>query len=100
MSHNEKRYILLQLNLHGKVYGRRRPGRRRISWHRNLRKWFNMTTTGLFGAAASKVGIAMLVANIRNEYAPQEEGRLEQSSIYRWRITEPSVNSGPYLSVS
>lgn len=64
---NEERYGFLQLVLQGKVYGRRGPGRRRISWLQNLRKWFNMTTTGLFRAAANKVRIAMLVANIRNE---------------------------------
>lgn len=64
---NEQRYGLLQLILQGKVYGKRGPGRRRISWLQNLRKWFNMTTTGLFRIAANKVKIAMLVANIRNE---------------------------------
>lgn len=64
---NEHRYSLLQLILQGKVLGRRGPGRRRISWLHNLRKWFSLTTAGLFRAAANKIRIAMLVANIRNE---------------------------------
>lgn len=63
---NEQRYSLLQLILQGKVHGRRGPGRRRISWLHNLRTWFSLSTTGLFRAAANKIRIAMLVANIRN----------------------------------
>lgn len=63
---NENRYGLLQLILQGKVYGRRGPGRRRISWLQNLRTWFNMTTTELFRSAVNKVRIAMMIANIRN----------------------------------
>lgn len=64
---NEQRYNLLQLILQGKIFGKRGPGRRRISWLQNLRKWFSLTTTGLFKAAVKKIRIAMLVANIRNE---------------------------------
>lgn len=64
---NEQRYNLLQLILQGKIFGKRGPGRRRISWLQNLRKWFSLTTTGLFKAAVNKIRIAMLVANIRNE---------------------------------
>lgn len=63
---NSQRYELLQLILQGKVEGRRRPGRRRISWLKNLRTWFNTTTVGLFRAAVDKVRIAMMIANIRN----------------------------------
>jgi hypothetical protein len=63
---NEQRYGLLQLILQGKICGSRGPGRRRISWLKNLRTWFNGTTGELFRAAASKVKIAMMIANIRN----------------------------------
>ena len=63
---NEKRYGLLQLVLQGKIPSKRGPGRRRISWLKNLRTWFSTTTTGLFRAAVNKVQIAMMIANIRN----------------------------------
>ena len=62
---NENRYVLLQKILQGKVYGARGPGRRRISWLKNLRTWFNQSTTQLFKAAVSKVRIAIMIANIR-----------------------------------
>ncbi|KAL0270637.1 UNVERIFIED_CONTAM: hypothetical protein PYX00_001950 [Menopon gallinae] len=38
---------------------------RRTSWLKNLREWFGLTSTALFRAAASKVAIAMLIANLR-----------------------------------
>lgn len=63
---NDQRYGLLQLILQGRVKGKRGPGRRRISWLKNLRTWFNTTTIGLFRAATNKVKIAMMIANIRN----------------------------------
>lgn len=63
---NPDRYGLLQRILQGKVVGRRSPGRRRISWLKNLRTWFASTTTGLFRAAVNKVLIARMVANIQS----------------------------------
>lgn len=63
---NEQRYGILQRILQGKVLGKRGPGRRRISWLKNLRSWFSMTTTDLFRTAVNKVRIAILIANIRN----------------------------------
>ena len=60
------KYRLLQIIIQGKVIGRRGPGRRRISWLANLRKWFGTDSTQLFRAAASKVRIAMMIANTRN----------------------------------
>lgn len=63
---NESRYVLLQKILQGKVYGARGVGRRRISWLKNLRTWFNQSTTQLFRAAVNKVRIANMIANIRN----------------------------------
>uniref|UniRef100_A0A8D8QRW3 Uncharacterized protein n=1 Tax=Cacopsylla melanoneura TaxID=428564 RepID=A0A8D8QRW3_9HEMI len=63
---NESKYSLLQLIRQGKIDGRRGPGRRRISWLHNLRKWTGKTSAELFRIAVNKVKLAMLVANIRN----------------------------------
>lgn len=62
---NEKRFSLLQNILQGKIPSKRGPGRRRNSWLKNLRTWFSTTTTGLFRAAANKIIIARMIANIR-----------------------------------
>uniref|UniRef100_A0A8D8SXR8 Craniofacial development protein 2 n=1 Tax=Cacopsylla melanoneura TaxID=428564 RepID=A0A8D8SXR8_9HEMI len=62
---NENKYHLLKCILQGKVYGKRGVGRRRISWLKNLRTWFATSTTGLFKAAANKIIIARMIANIR-----------------------------------
>ncbi|KAI5748094.1 hypothetical protein M8J77_021796 [Diaphorina citri] len=40
-------------------------GRRRISWWRNLREWFNCSSCDLFRAAVHKVRIAM-IANLQD----------------------------------
>lgn len=64
---NDNKYGLLKSVLQGKVYGKRGPGRRRISWLKNLRTWFSKTTTELFRAAVNKVIISRMIANIRNE---------------------------------
>lgn len=61
---NEK-YRLLQLIMEGKIEGKRRPGRRKTSWLKNLREWFGMDSKSLFRAAASKVRIVMMIANLR-----------------------------------
>jgi hypothetical protein len=45
------------------VLGARGPGRRRISWLKNLRTWFSKTTTELLRAAVNKVIIARMIAN-------------------------------------
>lgn len=63
---NDSRYSLLQTIIQGKIDGRRGPGRRRISWLHNLRKWTGKTSTELFRIAVNKVRLAMLIANIRN----------------------------------
>ncbi|KAI5720263.1 hypothetical protein M8J77_004231 [Diaphorina citri] len=61
----ETKYSLLQLIIQGKIDGRRGPGRRRISWLHNLRKWTGKTSAELFRIAVNKVKLARLVANIR-----------------------------------
>ncbi|CAG9839630.1 unnamed protein product [Diabrotica balteata] len=58
--------LLLQAILQGKIFGKRGPGRRRTSWLKNLRIWFNTTSVQLFRAAADKIKITMMIANIRN----------------------------------
>lgn len=62
---NETKYKLLKCILQGKVQGKRSIGRRRISWLKNLRTWFETSTTGLFRAATNKIIIARMIANIR-----------------------------------
>lgn len=65
LKHPEK-YQLLKIVLEGKIEGRRGPGRRRISWIKNLRSWFNQSTKSLFRAAVDKVKIAIMLANVRS----------------------------------
>lgn len=59
------KYEFLQLILQGKIQGKRGVGRRRISWLRNLREWFGMSTTELFQSAVSKVKIAIMISNLQ-----------------------------------
>lgn len=60
-----ERYSILRLIIQGKIEGKRSIGRRRVSWLRNLREWFGCSSGELFRAAASKVRIAMMIANLR-----------------------------------
>ena len=60
---NDK-YRFLQLILQGKIKGKRGPGRRRISWLANLRKWTGLTSIELFRAAGNRIRWATVVANI------------------------------------
>jgi len=41
---NDNKYKLLKSILQGKVFGKRGPGRKRISWLKNLRTWYSKTT--------------------------------------------------------
>ncbi|CAH2261355.1 jg7878 [Pararge aegeria aegeria] len=54
------KYELLRLIIQEKIAGRRRP-----SWLKNLRQWFGKSTRSLLRVAASKVQIALMVANLR-----------------------------------
>uniref|UniRef100_A0A8D8SJ40 Craniofacial development protein 2 n=2 Tax=Cacopsylla melanoneura TaxID=428564 RepID=A0A8D8SJ40_9HEMI len=60
------KYEILHLIIQGKIVGKRSVGRRRISWLRNLREWFNCSSCDLFRAAANKVRLAMMMANLRD----------------------------------
>jgi Reverse transcriptase (RNA-dependent DNA polymerase) len=62
-----EKYRLLQLIIEGKIQGKRSVGRRRISWLKNLRDWYNLSSVELFRAAVSKIRIAMLISNLRKE---------------------------------
>ena len=61
---NEK-YRLLQLVMEGKIEGKRGQGRRKTSWLKNLRDWFDVDSLGLFRAAVDKVKICQMIANLR-----------------------------------
>lgn len=61
-----EKYSLLRLIMQGKIEGKRSVGRRRISWLKNLREWFGCSSKQLFRATASKVKIAMMIANLRS----------------------------------
>jgi hypothetical protein len=48
------KYRLLQLVMEGKIEGRRRPGRKKTSWLKNLRDWYGQNSVSLFRSAAFK----------------------------------------------
>lgn len=60
-----EKYEVIKVILQGKIQGKRSVGRRRISWLKNLREWFNSSTKSLFRTAADKVKIAMMLANLQ-----------------------------------
>jgi hypothetical protein len=64
---NNQRYNILQLILQGKIEGKRSVGRRRISWLKNLRDWYNTTSIDLFRASLDRNIVANMISNIRNE---------------------------------
>lgn len=93
---NKSRYALLQSILQGKTFGKSRkrvPGRRRISWLKNLRTLFDKSSPQLFHIAANKVKIAIVIANIRNGQARQEE---EKQVKCRWTKPEKEVTAKTY----
>lgn len=61
---NESKYFILQSILREKIYGKRIPGRRRISWLQNLRIWFGSNSSELFCVTTDRESIAGMV--IRN----------------------------------
>ncbi|CAH2232884.1 jg1204 [Pararge aegeria aegeria] len=59
-----ERYQLLQLIMMGKVEGKRRVGRRKKSWLRNIREWTNIVSVEtLFCLAQHREKFAELMAN-------------------------------------
>ena len=61
---NEK-YRLLQLVMEGKIEGKGRPGRKKTSWLKKLRDRYGVSSISFFRSAASKVRIAMMIADLR-----------------------------------
>ncbi|KAL0838470.1 hypothetical protein ABMA28_016600 [Loxostege sticticalis] len=60
------RYELLQLIMMGKVAGKRRVGRRKKSWLRNIRDWTGIASAAqLFRLARNREEYAKLTANLR-----------------------------------
>jgi len=50
-----------------RVRGKRSLGRRRISWLRNLREWYECKSTELSRAVASRVRITLMIVNFRRK---------------------------------
>ena len=61
------KYQLLQLIIQGKIMGKRSIGRRRNSWLKNFREWYNCNNCQLFRSAVSKIRIALIIAKLQNE---------------------------------
>ncbi|XP_049874692.1 uncharacterized protein LOC126372825 [Pectinophora gossypiella] len=61
-----ERYQLLQLIMMGKIEGKRRRGRRKKSWLRNIREWTGVTTVEqLFRLASDREEFSKLTANVQ-----------------------------------
>ena len=90
---HEERYQLPICILQGKILGARGRGRRRISWLRNLREWFNQSTPGLFRAAVNR-GITQMVANIR---IGTRRRRRRRANL--WSTTQPGTQSSDWLMI-
>ncbi|XP_045485783.1 uncharacterized protein LOC123689499 [Pieris rapae] len=60
------RYHLLQLIIMGKIQGKRRVGRRKKSWLRNVREWTGIASAeGLLHLAQDKTRFRELTANLQ-----------------------------------
>lgn len=60
-----KKYTLIQLIIKGKIEGKRGPGRRQITWLRNIRQWTNMDLQTLIRTAEDRESFANVIANLR-----------------------------------
>lgn len=61
-----ERYQLLQLIMMGKIAGKRRAGRRKKSWLRNIREWTNIASVEqLFRLAQDREKFSELTANLQ-----------------------------------
>ena len=60
------KYSFLQLIVEGKIEGRRGIGRKRFSWLRNLRQWFNIgEASAIIRLAQDREEFQLMVANLR-----------------------------------
>ncbi|KAI5753273.1 hypothetical protein M8J77_025408 [Diaphorina citri] len=60
-----EKYQLLHRIIQGKICGKKRRGRPRISWLQNLKDWFDYNSKQLFSAARNRHHIAMMISNLR-----------------------------------
>ncbi|KAF2904055.1 hypothetical protein ILUMI_02122 [Ignelater luminosus] len=71
----------------------RNPGRRRTSWLRNLREWYNNSSKDLSRAAVSKIKIAVMITNQEEESPKSDLSKIEQA-IQRVEATMVSGTHG------
>ncbi|CAK1588781.1 unnamed protein product [Parnassius mnemosyne] len=64
-----RKYDLLQFIIQGKIQGKQSVGRRRTSWLKNLRQRFGKSTRSLFRAAASKIQVDLMIADLQKKMA-------------------------------
>jgi hypothetical protein len=60
-----EKYALLRLVMQGKIQGKKRRGRKRISWLKNLTNWYGISTIELFRAAMDKKKLQLMTTNLR-----------------------------------
>ena len=58
------KYRLLQTIMQGKVEGKRRLGRKNLSWLRNIRKWTGLTVEEVFRIASDRERYKELVGSV------------------------------------
>jgi len=62
---NMNKYRILHNILQGTIArGRRPPGRRQMSWMKNLRQWYGQTNAQLFRSAVDRVKVKNMIANM------------------------------------
>lgn len=59
------KYRLLHLIIQGKIEGKRGPGRRQLSWMKNIRDWTHMNVETLIRTAQKREDFATVIANLR-----------------------------------
>ena len=91
---NPEKYQILQLAMQGKIYGNRGPGSRCISWLRNLREWFGLSSLELFRRAVNKASIAMMIANVRSGHGTWRRRRTKSLTCnLKWLNTHLMLTS-------
>lgn len=60
-----ERYNFLRIIMEGKIEGRRGPGRRQMTWLRNIKEWTGLDFQSLIRKAQSREEFAEVIANLR-----------------------------------
>ena len=63
VARNNNKYELLQIILEGKIEGKWRPGKRKITWMGNIKNWLDMTTAQIIHTMHDKERIGQIVAD-------------------------------------